>query len=549
MLLVVAWDGASFDVIDPLLAAGRMPVLAGVLARGHVRALESTLPPVTFPAWTSFATAASPGRHGVTDFTMRAGYRVRFLNASHRRLPSVWSLLSAAGRKVGVYALPATYPAEPVEGVLVCGFDTPLGPARIGERTFPPSLACELEARYGSLAVGGPSQTRIETGWHRRAIEQLMGHIRLRTRIVCELLTGDSYDFFLVHFSEPDTVSHQFWHLCDPASPRFSSDGPSDAIARVYEALDVSLGRLLAAAPVGADLMLLSDHGSGGTSDRAIAWNRWLSDHGYLAFRSSSAAPVARAARGLALAALPKRVQAPLFAVLSSAAGRIESTVRFAGIDWTRTTAFSEELGYQPAIWLNVRGREPEGTVEPEEIGAFVERLTEDLQAFRDPFDGGHVVERVLRREDVFDGPAAAQAPDLLLELRNPDGYSYAALPSRGGAERAPLRHLRAQEMTGARGTSMGGAHRLHGLCAIAGARVQPGRGATGTLADAGATALALAGLCVADGADGQPWAEIVAERALDRAPRTEPPQPPLGYGRDEERAVAERLRALGYLD
>src|SRR5262245_27251329 len=128
MLLVVAWDGACFDVLDPLLAAGRLPTLAKLLLRGASREVVSTTPAATFPAWSTFATAANPGRHGVTDFTVRHGYAVRFLNSSHRRLPALWTLLSERGARVGIYALPVTYPPDPLNGVMVCGFDTPLGP-------------------------------------------------------------------------------------------------------------------------------------------------------------------------------------------------------------------------------------------------------------------------------------------------------------------------------------------------------------------------------------------------------------------------------------
>src|SRR5690349_14336597 len=70
LLLIVGWDGACFEVSEPLRAAGRMPALDALLARGRSLRVRSTVPAVTFPAWTSFLTGTSPDRHGITDFTI-----------------------------------------------------------------------------------------------------------------------------------------------------------------------------------------------------------------------------------------------------------------------------------------------------------------------------------------------------------------------------------------------------------------------------------------------------------------------------------------------
>src|SRR5207249_11814242 len=80
--------------------------------------LRSTIPAASFPAWTSLVTGVNPGRHGVLDFTERVPgtYRVRFVNGSYRRVPALWTRLSAAGRRVAVLTVPAPYPPEPGGG-------------------------------------------------------------------------------------------------------------------------------------------------------------------------------------------------------------------------------------------------------------------------------------------------------------------------------------------------------------------------------------------------------------------------------------------------
>ena len=361
MRLGVGWDGASFEVLEPLLAEGRLPVLSKFLSRAARRPLRSTVPPVTFPAWTTFLTGCEPATHGLTDFTLRDGYSVRFVNASYRRVPTLWKRMSDAGLRVGSYAVPATYPPEPLDGIVVPGFDTPLG-ASGSCRTEPAGVGLQIIERHGSLAVGGPSQLRIGPGWHRDALARMLADIETRTRIVCELLEAEAFDCFMVHFGESDTVSHHFWHHADVRSPRFDPEGIPTAVADVYQALDRALGRLLKTVGTGAAVMLVSDHGSGGTSDRVIFWNRWLADRGYLGFHSRSPlGRVQKSVRRAAMALLPHTLAASLFRRAERAADWAESAARFSGVDWSRTVAFSEELNYQPAVWINRDGREPRG--------------------------------------------------------------------------------------------------------------------------------------------------------------------------------------------
>lgn len=563
MQLVVAWDGASFDLIDPLIAKGELPNLAQLVQKGQRVRLESTWPAVTFPAWTSFMTAASPGRHGLTDFCIRQGYELRFTNATHRRLPTVWSRLNSAGLRTGVYGLPATYPPEPLDGLQVPGFDTPLGAGSARRLTHPEDLAGRLRARYGRLGIEGIQQSQFGEGWHRDALARMLDDIDLRTRIVTDLLREQRFDLFLVHFAESDTVSHQFWQFCDPASPRHVPAPEFEpAIATVYRRLDRALGDLVAAAGEGATVMVVSDHGSGGASDRAIAWNRWLSDSGHLAFRRAGGRG-ARAIKRAALSVVPASLQPSLLRRWPELGARLESRARLGAIDWRSTRAFSEELPYYPAIWLNLRGREPQGVVDPADADSVLRELETQLAELRDPLgNNARVVRRTYRREELFSGPWAGLAPDLIVELEEPDGYSYAAVSSRGGSERSWIRRLTAAEMTGERGTSMAGAHRREGVCVLAGEGVSGCAPERASIADAGAVLLAQRGLAPDAGADGRSWLHnegfgSSSERDMGAngegenatVPTVAADSLPTLYDEEAEAEVEERLRALGYLD
>ncbi len=553
MLLVVAWDGACLDLLEAVGGAKALPHVYSLMERGAVRPLRSTTPPVTFPAWTSFLTGAPPDEHGVTDFTWRPDedYSIAFLGAADRRLPSIWSHAASAGLSVGAYGFPASYPPEPLAGgFLVPGFDTPLGAAAVPV-TSPPELADRLRARYGTLAIGGPQQLRIGRDWHPRALGLLLERIEARCAIACDLLREAKPDVFAVHFQESDTVAHHFWQFFDADSARFrnSSSQLRGAVGRVYRALDGCLARLAGAAGADADVVVVSDHGSGGSADRAIAWNRVLADAGLLGFApGGGTGSLALAARRVAGRALPASIAAAAFRRWRGAAARLESGARFAGIDWSRTRAFSEELNYFPAIWLNRRGREPGGVVEDHEVEATIDAVRSAVLALRDPVDGESVVRAVRRREELAVGPWAGRMPDLVLELREPADGSYCAVPSRGGRERRAVRRLTASEMTGARGATMSGAHRAVGLWVAAGPTVTPGRLGEARIEDAGVSVLALAGVAPGRGCRGRVLEEV-RRRPLRAGSLPNAPSSGHSYDRGEAAEVAERLRDLGYIE
>lgn len=547
-LLVVGLDGACLDLVRPWVEAGVLPELGRVLREGICAPLRSTVPAATFPAWTSLVTGVNPGRHGVLDFTERVPgtYHVRFVNGSRRGAEAFWTRLARAGRRVAVVTVPATYPPETLPGgVMVSGFDTPLTAAIDGRFVAPRERWPEIRAAVGRVPFADFQEVDPGPGWHDEALASLLDGVERRTRLVEHLVARDRPDVTMVVFGESDTVSHHFWRFHDPRSPRFVESPWGDALRRVYEALDAALGRLRAAVGDEAVVMIVSDHGSGGAGDRAVYPNRFLEAAGWLRFRrgGGSGARLRRAA----LRVVPFRWQATLLRRLGRTAGRLEGSARFGRIDWSDTVAYSEELDYHPSVWLNLRGREPLGRVEPHDYSAMRERVAAGLRAWRDEH-GEPVVERVWRREDVYDGPAMEAAPDLLLEFSPVRGYSPSVLRSPGAGP--ALERLDPGRFGAGKGAGMNGAHRRDGLVAVTGGRVA----ARGTLArreivDVTPTVLALAGVPIPRGLDGRTIDEVLEGPPSWDEAAGPPAVRPLHFDPDEAAAMAARLRALGYLE
>jgi predicted AlkP superfamily phosphohydrolase/phosphomutase len=550
-LLVIGLDGATLDLVRPWVADGRLPVLGRLMAEGAWGPLESTVPAATFPAWTSLVTGVNPGRHGVLDFTERVPgtYRVRFANGSRRETAALWNHLSGAGRRVAVVTVPATYPPEEVAGVMVSGFDSPLTTAIDGSFVHPRSFYPEIQRLVGRLPFADFQEVTLTPDWHATALARLLDGVGKRTALAEALLARERWDLFMVVFGESDTVAHHFWRYHDPDSPRHAPSPFGRAIIRVYEALDAAIGRLLAAAPRDAAVAVVSDHGSGGASDRVAYLNRRLAECGLLAFRPAGATgSLAGRAKALGLRIVPVRWHGRLLRLAPGTAGRLEGLHRFAGIDWDATVAYSEELDYHPSVWLNLRGREPEGIVEPSAYARTREEVVTALTEWCDE-DGRAVVRRVWRREELYHGPHVERVPDLLLELATVDGYTRSCL--RSGGAGPPLVRLTPAEHGGGKGKGMNGSHRRDGLFVLAG----PGVRAAGELpraaiVDVLPTLLVLGDEPVPRGLDGKP---IVA--ALEAAPRAggEPPAAPLRapahLDATDTRDLARRLAALGYVE
>jgi len=539
--LIVGFDGADLDVIRQL-GPERLPVVHGLMAEGAYAHQRSVMPPATLPNWTTFLTALDPGRHGVFDFTTREGYAVRFTAGTAREAPTIFARLDRLGMRCACVGFPATWPPERLEhGVFVSGWDAPV--AFEADRSFvwPPALHDAIERRFGTTRFDDVDEFDVERpGWHDALPAALRRRIERKVSLASWLLERD-WDCFAIYFGESDTASHHLWALHDPESPR-NPGRTTDGLAEVYVALDEALGALRAAASE-VELTVVSDHGSGGSSDLVLHLNRALADAGLLRFRDRGTRWPGRV-KDAALTLLPPKAREAIFRLGGAALPSwLESRARFGAIDMRRTIAFSDELNYFPGVWLNVRGREPDGGVEPADYDATCREVERALMALRDP-EGRPVVSRVWRRDELYAGPYVERAPDLLLRLNLAEGYSYNLMPSLGAT--STWRRLGPDEYLGRKGRSLAGSHRERGFFLAHGAKVAAAGEVDASIADAVATALARMDVAPPVDAAGRILYEILEDFGGEARPL---PEAEARRGRGDEAAVERRLRALGYID
>src|SRR5271165_653073 len=152
-LVVLGLDGATWTVLDPMRRRGLMPNLDALLSGAAHGTLRSTIPPVTTAAWTTMMTGCSPARHGVFDhrYYDAAEGRMKVNHSGRIRVPTLWHLLSDAGRSVVALNLPGLYPPIKVNGIVVSGMDAPHLEAALSNA---PEFAARLAAEAPGYGLG-----------------------------------------------------------------------------------------------------------------------------------------------------------------------------------------------------------------------------------------------------------------------------------------------------------------------------------------------------------------------------------------------------------
>lgn len=536
-VLLVGWDGAEPELVEPWVQQGKLPVLASLIQRGALGRIRSTIPPVTPPAWTSIITGLQPGRHGIYAFT-RPGTESSaevIVTAAERQGASVWQYLSEAERRVGVFNLSLTYPPEPVSGFLLAGFDAPV---------FNASATYPAEAFGVAMRnMTGYSHWMMDA-FGESAHEDLRRQLFQQRDVLFNLTREYPVEVLAANFNSVDHIHHKAWPIgMDGQELARQND---TAVERMYRDMDTVLGDLLEKyADENTQVIVLSDHG-GGRMKGQMSMARALEAGGFLVLRQKHRASLLLGLRRALWLTLPNSVRSRLWGV-AGARFRMDMHRRvqeatLSDVDWERTRAFP--WGDGGFVQINQQGREPQGSVAPEDS----ERVLTDIEAYlrtiRDPYNGELVVGEVLRGKAVFGEAAIGYPPDLLVES---GGLEYSLLPWWDGPEEIVLN----LEGEGEKPKRQGN-HRVWGMLATAGPAVKPGAVVPPMeMVDVAPALLYLAGVPVPEGLDGQLKRELWdtgQEASQQAAAAFEAPVAAVPYTDEEQAAVEERLADLGYM-
>jgi predicted AlkP superfamily phosphohydrolase/phosphomutase len=532
-VFAIGIDGGTFDVVLPLVKKGELPNLGRMVKGGVWGELESTIPPFSGPAWASFQTGKTPSNHGIFDFINKKpnSYETYLINSTHIRGARFWDVLGDSGLKVGIINVMVTYPPRPVNGfLLTCGL-TPPG----RNFAYPESLADEITGLFGNYRLWGVGGISLTEGEEEKFINAYFANERRRMDMAKHLMTTREWDFFMVMFEGTDPLQHELWKYVDETHPRFNPDAEEylkQAIPKFYKEVDRFLGEILEVLPDDTTICIMSDHGFGPLT-RYLLVNNFLIDTGMLKLKANLSTRLKKLVfdSGVTLERLNSiaRKLGLNRAVKTSGGETSEKmlshlALSFRDIDWSQTRAFAAGTGGH--IYLNVRGREPEGIVE---MGKEYERvrslIIENLESLVDPQTGRKAIEQVFSRDELHKGRFFDEAPDISF------------LPCRGFGTLhkeqfiSPLTFINSPNC---------GTHRINGIVLLSGPEIQSGNQIKGAkIFDLAPTILHLFGLPIPDDMDGRVLKEAFRKDSQS-AKREEVYQKV-----DEEKKTVERIKYL----
>ncbi|HEX6960689.1 MAG TPA: alkaline phosphatase family protein [Lacipirellula sp.] len=555
-VLIVGLDGATFDLMLPWIEQGRLPHLGRVLRSGARSRLESTIPPITPCAWSSFMTGKNPGKHGLFDFIEPDGHQgFRFTNASFREGDTIWGLLSRHGRRVGVVNVPMTYPPEPVNGFLISGLDTP---HEHSQYMYPVEIRQELREAGIRYRIDQQHLGNMRTNARRRAqLDSIFEAETARTATLQHLSEGRNCDFRMIVYGATDQVQHHFWHFMDETHDKFDAEGANEfrhAIRDTYMHCDEQLGLLLDECDDDTIVIVMSDHGFGPMTNVRLRMNQILRDAGLLTF-DEAAAPgkLKQAVAGWLDRLLRSTLSSDMKRTIAGLLPKLRvwfENLDEAKIDWTKTSAYvNEAYRSSPAIWLN-RLQE----LSDADVHELRDRIEMLMLSLVDPKTGGLVVSNCYRPQNIYHGPHTAKAPDLLPSWWE-DGFLLDQ--SEAGPNAPPAVERSTAPLEG--GVEFAASHRLDGVLMMSGGPLRKEFAFEGArIIDVAPTVLYLMGLPVPDDMDGRVLVEAIEEEFVETNPiefeaaevdaEADADEAKQSFTQDESELIAKRLQALGYI-
>lgn len=353
-----------------------LPNLSKLMAGGIYGELESTHPPITVPAWSCMMSSRDPGELGFYGFRNRKDYSYdgySLANSLAVQQPRVWDYLEKQGLRSILLGVPQTYPPRPILGEMVTCF---LTPSTQNEYTYPPSLKEEIEKVCGGYIL---DVENFRTDDKQAILGQIFEMTRRRFRVAKHLIDCRPWDYFMMVEMGVDRIHHGFWKYFDREHPKYEARNPfENAIREYYRYVDHEVGEILSLLGRDCVVMVVSDHGAkrmvGG-----ICFNEWLMQNGYLRLKEVPSKPT------------------PF--------SKVE-------IDWDHTLAWGDG-GYYGRLFLNVKGREPQGQIEPRDYEKVRDRLIAEIQAIEDP-EGRNIGSVALRPEEIYRATGRVP-PDLIV--------------------------------------------------------------------------------------------------------------------------------------
>jgi len=507
-LLIIGIDGATFHVIKPLVQKKELLTFKKLIDGGSWGELESTIPPVTCPAWPSFVTGKNPKNHGAYDwFSYNKDYRKHIINSTRIRGKRYWDYLNEVGLICGVINVPFSYPPQKIKGFMISGLFSP----EDKDFTYPKNLKNEM------IRNGYRIEPNMDSISDTKFFKDIVKITELRKETTIRLMKNKRWDVITVIFRTPEFVQHRFW-----------KKGKIGYVYLIYKTLDKIIDEVLKEAGEETNVLIMSDHGFGNIPKYVVQFNTWLVREGYLVVKKLPKIPIHKIFNYL------HKIGNIIYLVKKKAISTLDITSR--GVIWHKTKAWariSEDTGF---IYLNRKGRFEQGIIGNGSYTKIREELIKKLEIIRNPKNEEKVIEKIWKKEELYGD--SENPPDIIFKI-NPKYSGWESLGSDVFTEIPEHARL--------------GTHNPNGIFIAFGPNIKKKNLENARIIDVAPTILALYGIKSED-IDGQVLDIIKMKIKTEKKQKeiwrkgVEIPESDVFEEKDEEKII-ERLRALGYID
>ena len=415
-IVIIGLDGADWRLFDKMIDKGFLPNIKRLKEGGCYGKLRTTFPPVTAPAWTSFATGKNPGQHGCFDFVLPENdiNKYRPISASSIKSDTFYEILDRAGKKNILINLPVSYPPR-IDQTVITSLLT-----RGDQFVYPAELIDEIpEFKNYKLAPDATKEKNVHQN-----IEDIREIEKVRFQCAQKLFKK-SWDLFFILFSGTDWIQHAKYH--DLITKDLNENLQA---VKIYQEIDQYLGWFIDNLPKDTNLIVMSDHGFNALKGVFFV-NQWLAQEKYLKFEAKNKQHIdfgkisegrkeaSKKGINFYLTSITKFLwrYPKLFGLTKKIYDKIKKFLPIYvqqdyGFDQTKTTAYS----VSNCIYINRQARFTNGVVKDKEQYQRIKReLIEKLSKIQDKKTGQPVFDYVLDAHQVYRGNEVPNGPDIIV--------------------------------------------------------------------------------------------------------------------------------------
>ncbi|HSE83426.1 MAG TPA: alkaline phosphatase family protein [Thermodesulfobacteriota bacterium] len=487
-IIVIGLDGADLLLIQKWSNEGYLPTITSLMNRGCWVRLNSPGDISSGSVWPTFLTGVSPDKHGFFygHRQLKSGsYQIYKKYANQIKRRPFWDWLSQAGKRIAIFDIPQTYPVKGLNGIQIASWGAFASLWKMS--SWPPELIKEIVSRFGTHPLADWYERRPEKiNEYERFYKKLISGVEKTGLISAYLLDREPWDFFLMAFSETHWAGHLLWHIMDDKHPAYNpriAKTFKNAIRDIYSAVDSTISKLIEAFP-NATVLIFSLDGMGPNYSGNYLLPEILKRLGMMgrAVQNKSQSGRFSAAIEQITQLMPEKRWGPYairklenlipIKVIEIAKQMLPQEVWdtwtrrlvTAGNSWRWSKAFCVPNEFLGAIRINLKGREPNGLVEPGiEYDNLCKELTEELGSLVNVDTGENAVSDVVRVDRILQGEHISELPDLIVKW----------------AGDAPIRALyspRIGTVSGEIPKGRTGAHKPHGFLIASGEHISRGK-------------------------------------------------------------------------